>query len=543
MLNNMRHWYLFSLLASSVFAYLPSPQETSLNRSRLLQQKIGQADCTAIPEGKFVYFFHPKVLPWLQEPLNANRVQVIQESLRPHLRIPLTREGFTMASIRKREGELDTTNYSAVWVRDACWHYYGLKIDYPADAKRIMQNLLRFYVAQRKRFINVIMHPEIASNPMALPLIRFSKETLDHHQVRGEDQVWNHNQFDSHGLFMLALSDAVSTNILPINELTENDYISLALFPVFLTVMDYAKRKDVGPWEEVPLYNASSAGLVAAGIKRMMDVIGHQMAFAKAVQTLGKEYSSLRNTINQAVSQSNINTLYESGMRRVEYNLSLGGEAPSIDGYNRQADIALLFLCLVKHTPYYNNPDRIKQILNITKSLVGPYGVNRYHDDAYQARNYWIASQLPSKILGPNTKEKQFITRFQRGYMPNQQPLDAQWFFDANFASVYYQLAQIDKDPFARRYFLQEGDIHLKRSLGQLTGPDTISAGGEKLSEWQLAESINFVDIHGQITPLPSPICPLSWATAALQMALRDATAAHQATNVSQELVQVPGRG
>ncbi len=529
MVNIMRHLCLTCVLfTSAVFAYFPTPQETSLNRSRLLQQGLSQAECAGIPEGNFVYFFHPKVLPWLEQPLNADRIAIISQTLKPHLRIPLTKEGFTMASVRKREGELDTTNYSAIWVRDACWHYYGLKIDHPADAKRLIQSLLRFYSAQRKRFINVIMHPEIANNCMALPLIRFSKDSLSHHQIQGDDQVWNHNQFDSHGLFLLALSDAVTSNILPIDELSENDYESLALFPVFFTALNYAKRKDVGPWEEVPLYNASSAGLVAAGVKRMIDVFGHQMDFARGVQALGRQYSMLRPTINQALSQSNINTLYEDGIRRVEYNLSLGGEAPSIEGYNRQADIALLFLCLVEHTPYYHNAERIKQILNITKSLVGPYGVNRYHDDAYQARNYWISSEMTSKILGSNTKEKQFITRFQKGYMPNQQPLDAQWFFDANFASIYYQLSQMETDPFAKQYYLQEGDVHLKRVLGQLTGPKSVSASGEKLPEWQLAESINFVDIHGQITALPSPICPLSWATAALQMALKDAQAAHK---------------
>ena len=119
------------------------------------------------------------------------------------------------------------------------------------------------------------------------------------------------------------------------------------------------------------------------------------------------------------------------------------------------------------------------------------------------------------------------MTRFKKGYMPAQQPLDAQWFFDSNFASIYYHLSEMEKDDYAKSYYLQQGDIHLKRALGQLTGPDMVAANGDRVPQWALAESINFVQINGQVTPLPSPICPLSWATAALQMALADAQKAH----------------
>ena len=66
--------------------------------------------------------------------------------------------------------------------------------------------------------------------------------------------------------------------------------------------------------------------------------------------------------------------LYELGVDRVEKNLSLGGEAPGLeeDGLDRKADAALLFLCLTEHSLYGNNPQKMKEILNINSSLLGP---------------------------------------------------------------------------------------------------------------------------------------------------------------------------
>ena len=112
--------------------------------------------------------------------------------------------------------------------------------------------------------------------------------------------------------------------------------------------------------------------------------------------------------------------------------------------------------------------------------------------------------------------------------MPDKQSYDAQWFFDSNFSQIYYNLALLEKDVHVQNYYVRKGDHHLKRALGQLTGEDTYASNGEKLKPLQLPESINTVRMaDGDFQPMPSLICPLSWAVAAMQMALESAERAH----------------
>lgn len=449
-----------------------------------------------------------------------------------------------MASTRRSEDAIDATGYSAVWVRDCCWHYYGLKISDRSSARRLMLNLLNFYSSDEQihRFVTIIENPELAdpaSNRdahMTVPLIRFSRKTLSHYQIDNKDQEWLHLQFDSHGLFLLALSDALSSGIIRREDLKKPYLEVLALFPAFFKETKYWQKKDGGPWEEELLNNASSVGLIASGLKRIVDVIhGDQGLSSDLENTIGymrKKYDNrvLLQKLESSLSPQSIQKLYQEGVRRVEENLSLGGEAPNLNGQgiDRTADIALLFLCLLEHTLYYDNPQKIGEILNITLSLVGPYGVYRYKYDAYQAMNYWINYEIPSAIMGPKTLESTVLTRFNKGYAPNKQPYDAQWFFDSNFASVYYNLSLRVEDREKQKYYVRKGDIHLKRSLAQLTGPDAYAANGEKLQALQLPESINTVnDADNHFRPMPSPICPLGWATAALLMALESAETAH----------------
>ncbi len=498
----------------------------------------------SIPEGGFVYYYHPQVGTWLEKPLSANLLDEIQRCLSPFLEIPFTKEGFTQAVARPEEDQFGQVSYSAIWVRDCCWHYYGLKITNPANAGKLLLNLLRFYSTDQQisRFLSIIQKPQMANpdlEPMAhmkVPLIRFSSKTLLHHQSDEKDQEWNHIQFDSHGLFLLALSDALSSGILKPEELKIENYEVLALFPAFFTQTNYAEKKDAGPWEEQLILNASSAGLVASGIKRIMEVIRANPCLSRGMQrgidSLKKQLDdvALIGTIESALSNDNIQRLYRRGLERVEKNLSFGGEAPNLDGQgiDRKADAALLFLALVEYTPFFDNPEKIKRILDINSSLIGPYGIYRYKYDPYQTLNYWIVFDVPSAIFGAQTPQLAVLSGWNKGYMPHKQPYDAQWFFDSCFADLYYHLSMMEKDKNAKTYYLKHGDIHLKRALAQLTGPRTYASNGEALEALQTPESINTVfDSYYPLRPLPSPICPLSWAKASLQMALARAQRAH----------------
>ncbi len=67
--------------------------------------------------------------------------------------------------------------------------------------------------------------------------------------------------------------------------------------------------------------------------------------------------------------------------------------------------------------------------------------------------------------------------------------------------------------------------MHLKRALGHLTGSfdggPILAANGEVLDPLLPPESINTVILGRRFYWLPSPITPLNWARAALDMALR----------------------
>lgn len=531
----------FSFAYQILHAHIPTQPETVAYRNQL--DGLTTPKCLSVPEGAFVYCYNPTVAAWLEKPLTASLLKDIQYDLKPYLEIPFTQEGFTQAVAKPAGDSFGEVSYSAIWVRDCSWHYYGLKIQDPQKAAKLLLNLLKFYATDQQltRFLSVIENPQLADPQidsmahMNVPLIRFSSKTLSHHQFENKDQEWNHLQFDSHGLFLLALSDAISSGIISPENLNPQNYAVLSLFPAFLTQTNYADKPDAGPWEERLQYNASSAGLMAAGIKRIMDVLRLNATLNQGLQQ-GIEFlktktnTRLISLIESALSKENIQYLYQSGLDRVEKNLSFGGEAPNLkgDGIDRRADAALLFLCLVEHTPFFENPKKIKEILNINSSLIGPYGIYRYRYDPYQTFNYWIDFAVLSPIKGPKTRLLETLDWWKKGYMPHRQSHDAQWFFDSSFADLYYHLSIMEQDCLAKRYYLKHGDIHLKRALAQLTGPNSHAANGQLLTEFELPESINTVfDSFYSMRPLPSPISPLSWAKASMQMALNRAQIAH----------------
>ena len=329
----------FIAMAQILQAHIPTQQETAIYRSHL--DGVISPKCISIPEGSFVYCYNPTVEKWLEKTFNLSLLKEIERYLKPHLSIPLTKEGFSQAVATPEGDQFGEVSYSAVWVRDCCWHYYGLKTQNRREAVKLMESLLKFYSSEEQisRFLSVIKNPSIADPSldsmahMNVPLIRFSSKTLSHHQFENKDQEWNHLQFDSHGLFLLALSDALSSGILQPRSLTQKNYAVLALFPAFFSQTNYAQKPDAGPWEERLQYNASSAGLIASGIKRIMEVLHSNTTLE---QGLKKGIEELKNKkinpdvieiVESAMSNKNIQHLYQDGLDRVEKNLSFGGEA------------------------------------------------------------------------------------------------------------------------------------------------------------------------------------------------------------------------
>ncbi|HEY9071231.1 MAG TPA: glycoside hydrolase family 15 protein [Candidatus Ozemobacteraceae bacterium] len=492
----------------------------------------GPAVCRDVqaPEGVFIKVFNDTVAEWVARPLDAALVAEIRTALAPHLRIELTPRGFAPAATRTAEGEADTTNYDAIWVRDNVWVYYALARD-PGrriDARRLLLALWDYYATpvQVGRFEAVIADPSLALDQMAMPHIRFNgrSPTLDDVLVDGRPETWNHRQIDAHGLFFTALAEAASDGLLEPGDLNPARFRVLALYPRFLERISFDTYEDAGAWEELPRRNTSSIALATRSLqawRKLLDAkTGPACAFGEAFRArlgrLGPEACA-------AWAPSFLASLIDRGMARVRRQLFLGGESPDYDPSDirfRQADAALLVL--IQPSPLEGLAETEQRaVLQIVQTLERPAGILRYDLDSYQAGNFWIRppaenTDQPS-LTGDTSSNAAFRQRLSQ-LLPDT---EAQWFFDSLCALARLHLAERTTDPRLRQQDLHRAAVHIKRALGQITGP-ALAADGRPVREWQTPESINTVVLAGRRLLFPSPITPLNWARAGLDLALRE---------------------
>lgn len=117
--------YFICISINVVYAHIPTQQETVIYRSHLDAFIVPK--CLSLPEGGFAYYYHPTVRICLQQPLNTELLKSIEAQLTTSLKIPFTKEGFTQAVARPEGDQFGEVSYSAIWVRDCCWHYYGFR--------------------------------------------------------------------------------------------------------------------------------------------------------------------------------------------------------------------------------------------------------------------------------------------------------------------------------------------------------------------------------------------------------------------------------
>ncbi len=483
------------------------------------------------PEGVFITVFNDTVASWVARPLDAALVAEIRAALAPHLRIELTPRGFAPAATRTAEGEADATNYDAIWVRDNVWVYYALVRDAgrQADARRLLLALWDYYATptQVDRFRKIIADPTLALDQMAMPHIRFNGRSprLDDVMVNGRPETWNHRQIDAHGLFFAALGDAAAAGLLTPDDLTAGRFEILALYPRFLDRISFDTYEDAGAWEELPRRNTSSIALATRSLQVWRNLLaaknGPARAFGDAFRArLGKTGSELL----AVWAPSRLAGLIERGLLRVKHQLALGGESPDYDSRDirfRQADAALLVLIQPSPLEGLTESER-RAVLRIVQTLERPAGILRYDLDSYQAGNFWIRPPAPaepgqSSLTGDTSSDAAFRWRLSQ-LLPHT---EAQWFFDSLCALARLYLAENTADQRLRQQDLHRAAIHLKRALGQITG-SALAADGQPVRPWQTPESINTVILAGRRISVPSPITPLNWAKAGLDLALRE---------------------
>jgi hypothetical protein len=484
-----------------------------------------------VPEGVFVTVGNEAVADWLGKPFDRDLLREIRTTLAPHLRVELTPRGFAPAATRAAEGEADATNYDAIWVRDNVWVQVALARDPArrADARRLLLALWDYYAmpAQVARFKAVIADPALSLDQMAMPHIRFDgrSPTLDDVKVNGRPEVWNHRQIDAHGLFFTALGEAVGSGMVRAEDCSPVRLEVLSLFPLFLDRIGFDTYEDAGAWEELPRRNTSSIALATRALQvwgsLMVDPSLEEQDVHIAVARFLKAAPA---QVRALWEPDPLARLIERGLARVRRQLVLGGESPEYDPTDmrfRRADAALLVLLQPSPLAGLTEAEK-RQVMQIVETLERPAGILRYELDSYQGGNYWItppstAADEPT-LTGDSSSDAAFRARLAR-LLPDT---EAQWFFDSLCVLARLHLAETTADPRLRQQDLHRAAVHLKRALGQITGPTAPAADGEPVRPWQAPESINTVVLGGRSYLLPSPITPLNWAKAGLDLALRE---------------------
>jgi len=468
-------------------------------------------------EGQYIMVFNPKITPYIKEKLTKINLEKLEKEIAPALSISLTDNNFTQAAERLLKPEQkDETNYDAVWVRDNAWIYFSFeKTNQKEKAKKLILALWDYYSSQDQwqRFIDIIKSPELANeSKMNVPHIRFNGKSKEFKDVYEGDkpQLWNHRQNDAHGLFLLALSDAVNKKIIDGSEFSDERKRILSLFPSYFDKINYASFKGAGAWEEIDKVNTSSIAMVVKSLE----------AWRTLLRTNGQVKG------NVSWSPSLISKLIRNGYKTIDRQLSLGGEAPEQSPYDlsyRKEDAALFNLFLPWPLEKLSR-DQKRLSITILEKLERPFGIIRYKNDSYQGGNYWIApkkSDTP-ELTGDASSNNLYLSRF-KNLIPHT---EAQWFFDSKLSMIHSQLYQETIDPILKEQEKYLAIYHFKRALGQITGKFDaeviLAADGKEVRDLQIPESINTVIMDGKRFYLPSPITPLNWAKASLAMAMID---------------------
>ena len=489
------------------------------------------------PENEFVAVFNPEVAEWISKPLSAALITEIKEKLASTLEIQLTPKGFARAADRDTGGKKDETNYNAVWVRDAVWIYFALR-EIPekrADARKLLLALWDYYATkpQLARFDDIIAHPYHAVDKMKVPHIRFdgNSPTLDDVYINGKPQVWNHKQNDAHGIFLIALADAVKQGLVNAEDLKKDRFTVLTRFPAYFKSIKFELFEDAGAWEEINRRNTSSIGLVTRSLQMWRSLLFTEVQEGQTDNFRNKFLSNLSSVdepVRSSWNEGKLSDLIARGMKTVRRQLALGGESPDYDPQDmrfRRADAYLMTLIIPSPLEELYERDW-RQVLEIIETLKRPAGILRYENDSYQSGNFWIKKPGNTvKDTGLNeTGDSSTHQAFQKRFKNLIPHTEAQWFFDSMLVLARLHLASITNDPVQRKEDIHLATIHLKRALGQLTGnfngTGLITADGTIVRPFLTPESINTVVIDGKKFLLPSPIVPLNWAKAALSMAL-----------------------
>lgn len=375
--------------------------------------------------------------------------------------------------------ETQYTGYKYVWVRDNIYVAYAHYVigDFDISIKSL-KSLMNYFKIYRFRFEKIIETPNVANDVMERPHVRFDGEKLQE-----IDKKWSHAQNDALGYFLWLYCKLLNEGLL---RLENEDIEILALFPLYFSAISYWKDKDSGHWEEERKIEASSIGVVNAGLEAMR-------------QTLIElpNISSYLAYKDRLVTLDFLEELIQNGTKALYEILPYECREPNLKA--RRYDSALLFLIYPLKVIDGAIADQILE--DVIHHLQGDYGVKRYIRDSFWAADY-------RKKLSPQQRTVDVSDDMSYRNSLIQEGQEAQWCIFDPIISVIFgaKFKETGQDKF-----LKQQIFYLNRSLGQLTG-EQCEAGMFKCPELYYIEDYKYI---------PNDVTPLLWTQANLRIALK----------------------
>jgi phosphorylase kinase alpha/beta subunit len=368
------------------------------------------------------------------------------------------------------------SGYQRAWLRDnvhiahARWRGGD-----PLAALRCLEALLSFQKKTKARFEDCIAGRADATDPQQRPHVRFASDSLEE-----VDQRWAHAQNDAVAYVLwLAASMWKEGEFAPRDE----DLELFALHVAYYRAIEFTSDEDSGHWEEARRVKSSSIGVVTAALDVLLEAIA-----AEGLREL--------RVANERIPRGEIETLAGEGRRALEKRLP--AESPG----DRDSDAALLFLL----TPLDLLEGPLAEVVlnSVLTDLMGDYGIKRYVGDSYWCGDYrrLLPEEQLSSDYSDDTRERDRLLR------PGE---EAQWcIFDPVLAIEYGHRHRRSGDPEDRRRQIR----HLRRALGQITGPGEWCPEGLCPEAWYLQSRDEGVYRPNDQTPLGWTQANLGWALA-----------------------------
>lgn len=416
---------------------------------------------------------HPELAPFVQRALDLEALDAVEGLLHAWKTLDVARLPNGLVSAVSGAGANEISGYDAVWLRDsvhvahAFWRTGDL-----VSAVRILDGLLAFQLATVDRFDAVIEGRADPRDPQQRPHVRF-----DGVHLRERPEKWAHAQNDALAYVLWLAASMWNEGAW---EPDAAQRALLARVPAYFTAIRYANDADSGHWEEEQRINASSVGTVVAALD----------ALARGLRERGEVLEGPDARFDAAAVQRLARVGWSRLVRSLPY------ESPP----QRGADASLLFL--VEPLGLLDDARADQVLAVVDRELVGPYGIRRYRGDSYWCADYraLVAAERRSTDYSHTTAERDRLL---------QPGTEAQWcIFDPILAVIAARRWQRTGDSAARARF----DLHLRRALGQITGPGEWCAPGLCAEAYFLASSEEGVWRPNDQTPLAWTQANVRWA-------------------------------